>query len=749
MMPLRDRDLTALLLGAGSSLFLPTPYWGLGAALLLPVARYCRPIPLLACLIGLLLGAINGVLWHEARLPEACIRQEQTVIGRIATLPRWQQLMADQWQVSAEMDRVVIVEPHCQGPRRLLIRQYLTATERHKAMRYGTTVSGRVQLKPLPSQWNPGSFPDQARFASRALDASGSVKGEWRLLEEGSPLHQFRSRRLAAWSERVGEGWVILRALLLGDTRGIDHDRWRDFRHLGVVHILIISGLHIGLLAAMCQLMLGLPRRFFTFPGERGRGRAISVAVLGITGAYALLVGATLPVTRAYLMLAMTQVPSILGWSTRGHRALLLALVAMVLWNPRVLLGASFWLSASATWLLVSGLRGSRGIFGLVTLQMQMVLFMTPLTLFWFGEASLLGVATNLVLVPLVTMVMVPLGLIGLVLSEFIPALAEGLWWICRIIWESLLPALSFVLSYFRAIGVIQSGLSWMGFSMGVLALGLWARYPRCAVALLLGAALSAVQLNEAREGVTLTLLDVGQGLALIVRSGDRALLYDTGDGRPDQLTQADKVLLPYFRLHGIDALDALIVSHGDRDHSGGLDVIKQQIPIGRHLGFAGEPCRNGERWGWNEVEFLILNGTGQDEVSRNDQSCALLISTAETRVLVLGDMSSLKEKELVRFWREALAATHLVVAHHGSRFSTSYALLKWARPDWALISAGFANAFGHPHDEVLMRLAQAGEAVVLNTATDGAIVLRLDRGSGVKPTRQRTRWSPYWLTLP
>ncbi len=73
MMPLRDRDLTALLLGAGSSLFLPTPYWGLGAALLLPVARYCRPIPLLAGLIGLLLGAINGVLWHEARLPEACI----------------------------------------------------------------------------------------------------------------------------------------------------------------------------------------------------------------------------------------------------------------------------------------------------------------------------------------------------------------------------------------------------------------------------------------------------------------------------------------------------------------------------------------------------------------------------------------------------------------------------------------------------------------------------------------------------
>ena len=749
MMPLRDCDLAALGLGAAVSLGLPMPHWGLAVTLLLPVAARWRTAPVFAGLVGLILGAINGVVWHESRLPEACMRQEHTVIGRISTLPRWQQLTADQWQVSAELDRVVVVDPGCHGPRRVWIRQYVANNERHKAMQYGTTVTGRVQLKPLPSQWNPGGVPDQARSASRSVDASGSLKGEWRTVDEPGLLQRFRVRRLAQWSERAGEGWVILRALVLGDTRGIDRDRWRDFRHLGVVHILVISGLHIGLLAALCQLILGLPRRFVTFPGDHGQSRCIAIAVLVITGVYAVLVGATLPVTRAYLMLAMTQVPTIFGWSTRSDRALLLALVAMVLWNPRVLLGASFWLSACATWLLVCGLRGNRKHFGLVALQLQMVVFLTPLTLFWFGEASWLGMATNLVLVPLVTMVMVPLGLIGLVLSEWTPSLAEWLWRLCGITWESLVPALSMVLQYCRSIGVIQSGLSWIGFFMGVLAIGLWAHYPRRAMALLLGAALTAVDVNEAGEAVTLTVLDVGQGLALIVQSGDRALLYDTGDGRPDQLTQADKVLLPYFRDHGINALDTVMISHGDRDHSGGLDVIRQQIPIGRHLGFAGEPCRNGERWRWESVEFLVLNGTGQDELSRNDQSCALLISTAEARVLVLGDMSSSKERELVLFWRDALAATHLVVAHHGSRSSTSYALLKWARPDWALISAGFANAFGHPHDEVLERLARAGQPVVLNTATAGAVALRLDRGAGVAPVRQRTRWSPYWLTVP
>ena len=748
-MPLRDQDLAALGLGAGASLALPMPHWGLAAALLLPVAVRWRSVTVFAGLVGLMLGAINGVLWYESRLPETCLRQEHTVIGRIATLPRWHQLMADQWQVSAELDQVTVLEPSCQGPRRLWVRQYVTDNERHKAMRYGTTVTGRVQLKPLPSQWNPGSIPDQARSASRSVDASASVKGEWRIVDEPSVLHRFRSSRLAAWSKGVGEGWVILRALVLGDTRGIDRDRWRDFRHLGVVHILVISGLHMGLLAALCQLVLALPRRVVTFRGECGRGRGIAVVVLVITGAYAMLVGATLPVTRAYLMLAMTQVPTILGWSTRSHRALLLALVAMVLWNPRVLLGASFWLSACATWLLVCGLRGNGGRFSLVALQLQMVVFLTPLTLFWFGEASWLGVATNLLLVPLVSIVMVPLGLIGLAISEWLPPLAEWLWWLCRITWEALAPALSTVLLYCRSVGVIQSGLSWVGFSMGVLAIGLWAHYPRRAMALLVGAALTVVDVDEGGEAITLTMLDVGQGLAVIVQSGDRALLYDTGDGRPDQLTQADKVLLPYFRHRGIDALDTVIISHGDRDHSGGLDTIRQQIPTGRHLGFAGEPCRNGERWRWESVEFLLLNGTGQDELSRNDQSCALLISTAEARVLVLGDMSSSKERELVLFWRDALAATHLVLAHHGSRSSTSYALLKWVRPDWALISAGFANAFGHPHDEVLARLAQAGQAVVLNTATAGAVALRLDQGAGAAPVRQRTRWSPYWLTLP
>ena len=748
-MPLRDCDLAALGLGAGASLALPMPHWGLAAVLLLPVAVRWRPVPVFAGLIGLVLGAINGVVWYESRLPEACTRQEHTLIGRIATLPRWQQLMPDQWQVSAELDRVVVLESSCQGPRRLWVRQYVTDKERHKAMRYGATVMGRVRLKPLPSQWNPGSVPDQARSASHSVDASGSVKGEWQMVDEPGLLHRFRSRRVAAWSEGVGEGWIILRALVLGDTRDIDRDRWRDFRHLGIVHILVISGLHIGLLAALCQLVLGLPRRFFTFPKECGRSRCIAVVVLVITGVYALLVGATLPVTRAYLMLAMTQVPTILGWSTQSHRALLLALVAMVLWNPRVLLGASFWLSACATWLLVCGLQGHRRRFGLVALQLQMVVFLTPLTLFWFGEASWLGVATNLLLVPLVSIVMVPLGLIGLALSEWMPSLAEGLWWLCRITWESLVPALSMVLWYCRSVGVIQSGLSWIGFSMGVVAIGLWAHYPRRAIALLVGVALSVVEVQGASKAVTLTALDVGQGLAVIVQSGDRALLYDTGDGRPDQLTQADKVLLPYFRHQHIDALDTLIISHGDRDHSGGLDVIQQQIAIGRHLGFSGEPCRNGERWRWESVEFLVLNGTGQDELSRNDQSCALLISTTAARVLVLGDMSSSKERELVLFWRDALAATHLVVAHHGSRSSTSYALLKWARPDWALISAGFANAFGHPHDAVLERLAQVGQAEVLNTATAGAVTLRLDQGAGAAPVRQRTRWSPYWLTLP
>ena len=246
-----------------------------------------------------------------------------------------------------------------------------------------------------------------------------------------------------------------------------------------------------------------------------------------------------------------------------------------------------------------------------------------------------------------------------------------------------------------------------------------------------------------------MTLLDVGQGLSLVVQVGGRTLIYDTGFGEPEGFTQAEKVLLPFLTHQGIERIDTLVISHADRDHSGGLELLRVGVPIGRHLGFGGEPCRNGERWLWGSVEFLVINGPGHGQQDRNDGSCGLLIKTPGLSVLIPGDVSAARERQWVRYWRDELAVSILVLAHHGSRTSSSHALLKWASPEWALVSAGRGNAFGHPHEEVVERVKTSEQSTVLSTAMSGAIEINLAERNIPELTPARGPRAPYWLKLP
>jgi competence protein ComEC len=247
----------------------------------------------------------------------------------------------------------------------------------------------------------------------------------------------------------------------------------------------------------------------------------------------------------------------------------------------------------------------------------------------------------------------------------------------------------------------------------------------------------------------SVTVMDVGQGLSVVIHAEDRALVYDTGQGRPGGFSQAEKVLLPYLGQRGLNKIDVLLISHGDQDHSGGLDFLNGQINIGRRLGFGGEPCRNGERWRWGAIEFLVINGPGQGDEVRNDHSCGLLVRAPGFSVLIPGDVSERKEREWVRYWRDELRATVLVLGHHGSQTSTGHAFLKWVEPRAALASTGRGNPFGHPHRAVLHRLTEAGVDHRLDTARDGAILISFTDQRGPTLRGRRSQWSPYWLKLP
>ena len=746
---LRERYLAALCSGVAASLIFSEPGWGLLGLLLVPFAIHHRTWALVAFLVGLVGGATNGAIWLSHQLPGECLGREVSLTGRIVTLPREQLFATGQLRVTAEMEVTHAGDALCAGPKRVKVTQYIEAEEVGSSLRYNTHVHGRWRFKPLVSQINPGSLPDQARWVSRGIDAAVTPVGQ--LIQ--TPLHQpiphFRSRVLAGWADRQGEGWAAMRALLLGDTRSMSQGEWRDLRHLGVVHVLVISGLHIGLLASLSLLLFQLPRRLIRIPGDGGGMAFASVSALIVTGCYAALVGASFPVMRAYLMLVAAQLPQLFGWNTTGRHGLLLVISAMLLWNPRIMLGASFWLSAGATWLLVCMPWQSLGIRSLIATQIKMIALMAPMTLFWFGETSLLGVATNLVVVPVVTMIMVPLGLVGLLLFDAAPTFSEQLWWCGAQLWLLVHTCFDWILGCCRYWAVITANLGMLQFSLGVLALLLWGESRRYASIAFLIAALFPWPEKQAAASHSMTLLDVGQGLSLVVQVGGRTLIYDTGFGEPNGFTQAEKVLLPYLAHRRVERIDTLVISHADRDHSGGLEVLRGDVPIKRHLGFGGEPCRNGERWVWGSVEFLVINGPGHGQQDRNDGSCGLLINTPGLSVLIPGDVSAARERQWVRYWRDELAVSILVLAHHGSRTSSSHALLKWVSPEWALVSAGRGNAFGHPHEEVVERVKTSEQTTVLSTAMSGAIEINLAERNIPELTPARGPRAPYWLKLP
>ena len=247
------------------------------------------------------------------------------------------------------------------------------------------------------------------------------------------------------------------------------------------------------------------------------------------------------------------------------------------------------------------------------------------------------------------------------------------------------------------------------------------------------------------------TLLDVGQGLSAVVRTYGHTLVYDTGPGFSSGFNTGAAVVLPFLREVGVERIDILVLSHGDRDHAGGFDGLAEGMPIGRVL--AGEPaevkyeslhvCRSGEAWSWDGVHFSVLHPSG-DGLSGNNSSCVLRVSAHGESILLPGDIESGVEAELVATDAHGLASSVLVAAHHGSETSTSRSFLEAVSPRWVLYSTGFGNRFGFPADAVRRRAAGLG-ALQLDTARTGAIEMRLT-GSGLEgPFLHRIEHRRYW----
>ena len=624
-----------------------------------------------------------------------------------------------------------------------------------------------VRLKRPHGNANPGAFDYEAWLLERGIRATGYVRPQaaerlsamvWR---PDYGIERGRAVVRANFLERLPAEqypWAgVLVALAVGDQRAINGELWTVFNRTSTSHLMAISGMHVTMVAAVCAwLLAALWRRQ---PALAGRWPAQRVGLIGgllAAFGYALLAGFAVPAQRTLIMLGIAVVASLARRNLAPSRVLLLALLGVLLLDPWAVLAAGFWLSFAAVGALLywSAARIGDGRhwrdkvaqWGMA--QWTAMLASLPLVLLLFQQFSLVSPLANALAIPLVSLGVTPLVLLAAIVP-WTPLL-----WLAHLLLEGLMPFLLWCSSWPLwltpappAWAVLLAGL---GVAVCLLPRGMPGR--ALGVFLLLPVILWPVA-RPAPAEAWVTVLDVGQGLAVVVRTREHVLIYDPGPLYSAESDAGQRVVVPYLRWLGLQHVDRMIVTHRDTDHAGGAASVLAALPVGEVLSsvpeIPGEPCEAGKQWQWEGVEFDILHPPpggatvdGARAGKSNHQSCVLRVVAGGQRLLLTSDIEAPDEASLLRQPAD-VAADVLLVPHHGSRTSSTPAFLAAVGARDAIVAAGYRNRFGHPKADVLERYAQR-DIRLWRTDRDGAVQIRLNAaGIGITAWRQEAR--RYW----
>ncbi|MEX2525459.1 MAG: DNA internalization-related competence protein ComEC/Rec2 [Gammaproteobacteria bacterium] len=637
------------------------------------------------------------------------------------------------------------------------------------SIRPGSLMSLTVKLKRPHGYMNPGGFDYEGWLFRNSIRARGYVlhraAGEGLAAGPVFSIHRWRHmiREKLEPVTRHLDNPALIKALALGDRSDVDRLQWRVLNRTGTNHLLAISGLHIGLVAAMAFF---LSARLWPLAGRTALWLPAPhvAALVSLTSAavYAMLAGFTVPTRRALVMLATLLLARLLYRHIDRKTGFCLALLAVLILDPFAVMAPGFWLSFAAVAIILlalSGLpqpAGKTGRFARV--QWFLFLGLGPLLAFWFHQIPLLSILANSLAIPWISMAGVPPILSG--------TLALGIY----------RPPAEFLLALGdRALTLIWVYLQWLaGLEMGVRALaqttlpallaaliGAWLLLlPRGTPAKWMGVfwflPLLFPRADVPEPGTfRFTLLDVGQGLAAVVQTRNHVLTYDTGPAYGADFNTGWAVVEPYLRHTGVDHVDIHVQSHGDNDHLGGLEDLLAAVPVGTVL--YGEQlaidhprvraCLSGETWEWDGVRFRILHPPEHSGLRGNDRSCVLRVSAGAHSVLLTGDIERRGELTLLKTNREKLDSTILVVPHHGSMTSSNETFVHAVSPRHALFSTGYLNRYGFPKKAIIDRYRNAG-ANLIDTAVSGAIEFHIaDEKIDISSHREESR--RFWHNRP
>lgn len=772
------------------SLAVLPPLPGLISAMVIPflgLVRANSPVSRAVAILGT--AVIAGMLWaawhadvrQQATLPANLEGELLEVSGHVCDVPSTGSFNSvrlafcvERWHLPAQF-KAADLQPL---PQKLRLAWYGEAA----TTRIPQRLKLKVVLKRPHGSVNPLGFRYESWLFRKGFGATGTIRDlypdRYSDCGLGCRYHRWRNSLVDAVSERLSEAehFPLITSLMIGYRGYMEPRHWEVLKATGTIHLVAISGLHLGLIAAgagfVCRrILLCLPQRLVS-PG-RLRGY-VFIAVSLASLAYALAAGFSVPTRRALIMVIIA------GWCLMGARktgaftGLLGALVLVLVNDPFSPLDQGFWLSFGAVSVLVLlfslRLRQAGWLQGLVLAQLAVFAALWPILEVLGQSQVVVGFVANLFAIPWVSLVVMPVLVLGALAMAIFPLLDDivikAFDLVFGVLWHGLdrladvelaLPAPGLPALVLMVVVVMVALLvPFRGFRLATACLAVvWVT-----VSLVKGA--PAGTANSPVDDPELWVWDVGQGLSVMVRDQGQVLVYDTGPALEGVYSAVDSVLIPNLRALGVARIDTLVISHGDGDHAGGLPLLFEHFEVGQVV--TGDPervagmlpgrlakaigsCARQDVRTMGSLELAFWRSPGEAE--GNDASCVLTIrsATADVEVVLPGDITRRVESQFTADHGQDPSPFRVVLApHHGSKTSSSELWLKQMAPDIAVFSAGYRHRFGHPHPDVVDRYRATGSRL-LNTATSGA--LRLEMRPGKVAVTEARMQTPFWIRKP
>lgn len=620
----------------------------------------------------------------------------------------------------------------------------------------------KVKIKPPHGSLNPGGFDYEAYLFEKGVRGKGYVLNQQDAALKirsaiGLNLRDGLADHLTPFvqSSRF-EG--LFKALIYGEKTAISDADWQLLRQTGTVHLMVISGLHIGIMAAFGFALLAWVWkgmiRWSNWPWVMKTPRMVfgAMGAILIATLYMSLAGYSIPTQRAWVMVVVVGGLIMMRRQFQPWSALALAAAFILIWHPASVMSSGFWLSFTAVAIIfkvlsLSKVRQAPAWQKMIWIQLSLTLGMIPILAGFYQQFALGGLIANLIAVPFVSLLGLPLLFMTVVISFVSADLAHAMMGLQEQFWLLLWNLLYWVadtFDFWQTGSVSFFDVALIYGCIGLLFIGLKSTiaWPwKMAVSLLVMMSVIGLvsQTSELEPGeVQMTVLDVGQGQAIVFETRNETIIYDSGPKWSQQFDGAQLAILPYLRSKRRQQVDLLIVSHSDQDHAGGTASLWDKVTVktfisgqanqlnGQHREWQVQSCENGQAWLFSGVKFEILSPEKDADIKAdNDTSCLLKVSTPQGTILVPGDLTQKMEQALIEKLGSKLNADLLIAGHHGSQTSNSLAWLEAVTPDEVVISSGFANRFGFPNQSVIDRLAHQ-QIPWRNTACDGAIQYKI-----------------------